>query len=383
MPRHRKRKQETVEFDFGALPIPKRRDNGVERPQREVERITVDEAYSAVEEMFPRRLNIIIDSVLKSQARKSLPPSEDDFFREMERTKIATLNAVRMPRGIYDETDQHKGSQQRTVAIALQKSDVIIPRWRAYVTNTFEDLAQAAWLRLPTLSVEEDQKKPHPLQDTAVKLTDMKSDFLAIVQAQMLETVSIGMNVIDGVIHLNKTGPKQLDIENVLPEAQIRHKNVLVESKFIPVAPLPPTLMSAPEKDDFLKLFKGEHLQAIFTKNLGASTRSRKPSQHTLWNSISSNVPSHLTKLPGLTATSISAVLEIAKDMENLWNGKVFDYSLKRLLTIYFRSHLAPKREIRNMESLSKYGEMAKQKKLERETHTSRNSIRQKITREQ
>jgi hypothetical protein len=206
-----------------------------------VERITVDEAYSAVEEMFPRRLNIIIDSVLKSQARKSLPPSEDDFFGEMERTKIATLNAVHMPRGIYDETDQHKGYPQRTVAIALQGSDVIVPRWRAYVTNTFEDLAQAAWLRLPTLSVEEDQKKPQPtedgrirtcptminrvlrkdllhdhpdisdllktrLQDTAVKLTDMKSDLLAIVQAQMLETVSIGMNVTDGVIHSVKLG---------------------------------------------------------------------------------------------------------------------------------------------------------------------------------
>jgi hypothetical protein len=157
----------------------------------------------------------------------------------------------------------------------------------------------------------------------------------------------------------------------------------LVESKFIPVAPLPPTLMSAPEKDDFLKLFKGKHLQAIFTKYLSASTRSRKPSQHTLWNSISSNAPSHHTKLPGLNATSISAVQEIAKDMENLWSGKVFDYSLNHLLTIYFRSHLAPKREIRNMESLSEYEELAKQKKLERQTHTSRNSIRQKIRREQ
>jgi hypothetical protein len=69
--------------------------------------------------------------------------------------------------------------------------------------------------------------------------------------------------------------------------------------------------------------------------------------------------------------------------MENLWSGKVFDYSLNHLLTIYFRSHLAPKREIRNMESLSEYEELAKQKKLERQTHTSRNSIRQKIRREQ
>jgi hypothetical protein len=123
-----------------------------------LERITVDEAYSAVEEMFPRRLNIIIDSVLKSQARKSLPLSEEDFFGDMETTKIATFNAVRMPKGIYDEADQHKVYPQRTVAIALKGSDVIIPRWHAYVTNSFEDLAQAAWLRLPTLSVEEDQK---------------------------------------------------------------------------------------------------------------------------------------------------------------------------------------------------------------------------------
>ena len=90
----------------------------------------------------------------------------------------------------------------------------------------------------------------------------------------MLETVSIGMDVTDGVIHLSKTGPKQLDIENVLPEVQIRHKNLLVESKFIPVAPLPPTLKSASVKDDFLKLFKGKHLQAIFMEYPNASTRS-------------------------------------------------------------------------------------------------------------
>ena len=74
-----------------------------------MDRITEDEAYSAVEEMFPWGLNTIIDSVLKSQVRKSLPPSEDDFFEEMVRIKIATLNAVRIPRGIYDETNQHKG----------------------------------------------------------------------------------------------------------------------------------------------------------------------------------------------------------------------------------------------------------------------------------
>jgi hypothetical protein len=100
MPRQRKRKQEIAEFDFEALPIAKCRDNGDEWPRRESKRITVDEAYSAVEEMLPRRLNIIIDSVLKSQAIRSLPPSEDDFFGEMEKTKFAILNAVRMPRGI-------------------------------------------------------------------------------------------------------------------------------------------------------------------------------------------------------------------------------------------------------------------------------------------
>jgi hypothetical protein len=79
--------------------------------------------------MLLRRLNIIIDSVLKTQAIRSLPPSEDDFFGEMERTKFAILNAVRMPKGIYDNADQHKGYSQRTVAVAiLERSDVVIPR---------------------------------------------------------------------------------------------------------------------------------------------------------------------------------------------------------------------------------------------------------------
>ncbi|CAO3689710.1 unnamed protein product [Umbelopsis vinacea] len=175
MPRQRKRKQEIAEFDFEALPIAKCRDNGDEWPRRESKRITVDEAYSAVEEMLPRRLNIIIDSVLKSQAIRSLPPSEDDFFGEMEKTKFAILNAE-------DCCGRHTRK-----------------------------------LQLPALSVEEDQEKPQPtkdgrirtcvtminrvlrqvllrdhaditdllttrLQDTAVELTNMKSDLLAILQ---------------------------------------------------------------------------------------------------------------------------------------------------------------------------------------------------------
>ncbi|CAO3669130.1 unnamed protein product [Umbelopsis vinacea] len=209
MPRHSKRKQEAIE------------DNGVERPGRELDRITEDEAYSAVEEMFPRGLNTIIDSVLKSQVRKSLPPSEDDFFEEM-----------------------------RTVATALKRSDVIIPRWHSYVTNDFEDLAHAAWLRLRALSIEEEQKKPKPTEDGRIRTCPtminrvLRQDLLRdppdisdLLKARLHDPVAKLTDI--------KTGPKQLDIENVLPEVQIRHKNLLVESKFIPVAPLPPTLKSA------------------------------------------------------------------------------------------------------------------------------------------
>jgi hypothetical protein len=190
------------------------------------------------------------------------------------------------------------------------------------------------------------------LEKTAMDVTNLKSDLVAIIRAQMYEACARGFVVDQGAIHLDSPEHvHRLNIKQLLPERKVRNKDTLVGGEYIPVGPvladIPKTIATA----DFYKLFTFEHVQRVFTRDISATQESSMSSAlHPLWEEIRINIPFDVTKLPGMFITSNNAASRTVTNISNIWQGSVLHYSLKRILLIYYRSALAPNREQRHMD---------------------------------
>lgn len=82
--------------------------------------------------------------------------------------------------------------------------------------------------------------------------------------------------------------------------------------------------------------------------------------------------------LPGKFVTEKNAAHELAKDIENMWSGNIFDYSLRRLLLLYYRSHFASNREVRYRDLIKMKAEEAKKRKNKKLKTRSRDLLWQR-----
>jgi hypothetical protein len=142
---------------------------------------------------------------------------------------------------------------------------------------------------------------------------------------------------------------------------------------------IPKTIATA----DFYKLFTFEHVQRVFTRNISATQElSVSSALHPLWEELRINIPFAVTKLPGMFITSNNAASQMATNISNIWQGSLLHYSLKRILLIYYRSALAPKRVQRRMDMTIKKATQASNVKNARQSSSSHSSNRQKARKE-
>lgn len=111
------------------------------------------------------------------------------------------------------------------------------------------------------------------------------------------------------------------------------------------------------------------------------SNEKKSANQHLLWNNVRlDTIHFQITKLEGMSQTSLSALQEeLAVKIKNTWNGSTLDYAWKRLLLIYFKGTLAPKREMNCKNIVTKKSEEAADKKKEKGSRPSRQCNWQRI----
>jgi hypothetical protein len=236
----------------------------------------------------------------------------------------------------------------------------------------------------PDLPQEHTDLLIQRLEKTAMDLINLKGDLVGIIRAQMYQACTRGFLVDQGAIHLdNSQNLHSLNIKEPLPECKVRNKDTLVDEEYIPVTPVLADIPKTIATKDFYKLFTFEFVQRVFTRDISASHgTSMSGALHPLCEELRINIPFAVIKLPGLFTTSNNSVSEMATNITNIWQGSLFDYSLKRILLIYYRSALGPNREQRHMDMTIKKAIQAANIKNARQANLSRSSNRQKARKE-
>lgn len=135
------------------------------------------------------------------------------------------------------------------------------------------------------------------------------------------------------------------------------------------------------KESDLAKLFQPVHIEDIFAKYLSPSKNQRQ-SKHLLWESLKiENFPLQPSQTMGLSYTVNCAVQALAVNISNIWKGNIFNRSLDRLLLVYFRTFLAPKREAANMELVHRKARETEERKRAKATNISRDSQWQQFRR--
>lgn len=132
------------------------------------------------------------------------------------------------------------------------------------------------------------------------------------------------------------------------------------------VAPLPPRLQTVGsgsqhgqtrKKDEIDTLLSQGHLEHLYSHFLGSKRQQdNHDNKHPVWSVADSILrdgsdTNSIMKSPdGLTMSVNTCLRELATNINNVWNGSIFDKSLDYLLRILLRLHLAPERECRYWE---------------------------------
>lgn len=212
-------------------------------------------------------------------------------------------------------------------------------------------------------------------------MTNMKADLMAVVKALMFESVKYGFTATEGTIKPDALQPNfYLKIQEVLPDSMIRNITPLLDGKYIEVAPLPSNITLFIENHDFVKLFKPEHLQRIYRRDLSAAYNTpESKDNHPLCELLKVDIPFRTENLTGLSETCNIAVQEVATSTANIWNTNIFHYALSRPLLLYFRGALAARREKRYKDMVERKSKEVEEKKQKRRVNISRQANWQRI----
>lgn len=93
-------------IDFSTLPFPKRRQHEERAPKRHSEKISFDDALSFLQQAFEKRLEFMVNAVVKAEAAKKEPPSDMQFRTLLVKGQQEWENQKRISREIYDEANQ-------------------------------------------------------------------------------------------------------------------------------------------------------------------------------------------------------------------------------------------------------------------------------------
>lgn len=209
------------------------------------------------------------------------------------------------------------------------------------------------------------------IQGAAANVTNLKADLAAIVHVLMLEATQKGFTVdSEGDVRLNTAHSiVDLRITDILPDSMVRHKKYLSEGMRIPVSPLLDNVELTPKDSDFFKLFTHDHTQRIYSQYL---SRGSTTANHPLWDELSiENIPFKTNNMSGMSQTCQAAAQQLANNIKVIWGDNIFDYSLRRLLLLYFQVNLAPGREEKYRNLLQRKSTEAEEKKKEEKVKLS------------
>jgi hypothetical protein len=85
-------------------------------PKRHSEKISFNDALSFLQQAFEKRLEFMVNAVVKAEAAKKEPPSDMQFYTLLVKRQQEWENQKRVPGGIYDDANQLGQYLERTVA---------------------------------------------------------------------------------------------------------------------------------------------------------------------------------------------------------------------------------------------------------------------------
>lgn len=330
-----------------------------EKTRRIVEKIDRNVAEEYVNEAFALKLQQIIqdikstDKLTKTDDEKRKEKEKID--KELAKMKTKLANAKSVPRGTWELADrigmrqgnvQQYGTVQKTLGAGSKK----FIEWRNFARDHFDDVSTRTDLRIkpqqhvfsPQLRTcttkihkllrddlpnELAEKFFETIDDIAVKITDRISDLSFVIRATMLKYAS--------------SGHDKFNINCIIPNHAVRDTAMVDDDGYINVSV--PTFTR--DTEDYEKLFRQEHIQFMHQQYFGRN-KTNAAEQHPLWEALNVDCFNTLSKAPtGISQTINSAVQDLAKNIENMMKGSMFEKALEYVTRILLRLLLAPRRE--------------------------------------
>lgn len=235
--KNRQRKQSSRAADKGnKYLLPERRRPGEACSSREQTTTDKEEAFSAVETAFVKRLESIKESIVKEQAMKKDVFSQQEFEQGMEKVRIKLESSKRIPKGIVDKADELSGYPEHCVSNSIGRGHDLLDWWRTCISEKWRSTLSGAWRQYQKLHDERQTRKPHiprgdkervcelscneavrqnlptehkdlflqRLEAVAIEITNMKADLLALVKTFMLKSARHGYCESNGTIKLDE-----------------------------------------------------------------------------------------------------------------------------------------------------------------------------------
>lgn len=196
------------------------------------------------------------------------------------------------------------------------------------------------------------------IESAAILITNDISELGAVVRATILKYVAMDHETF-------------FPLSNVVQESAIRDKTLLNSSGYLSVSQ-PSTLPS--DNEDYVKLFGQEHIQYIHQQYLG-QCKTQSNEKHPLWSKLKLDCFDDIPRAPKRISQTIGCAVHVyAKDLANIWNGRILEKAAEYVLRILFRLTLAPKREASHRELVRRLAAKKEEKKLAKKNQTMRSN---------
>jgi hypothetical protein len=159
----------------------------------------------------------------------------------------------------------------------------------------------------------------------------------------------------------------------LLPESTQRRLEEVCPNGIIPVSPIPSNIDDLKNITDLRTLFTRSHVQYLHTRYFSKQRNTKEGEKHIFWSQLHNVQFDNMPKAEqGMGKTINTAVQDFGINLENMYIGNgLFAKCFDRLLLVYLRIHLAPKREASHIEMVTR---MAKIKKERQHMTTKENA---------
>ena len=369
-----------------------------------------DEAEINLHQAFANRLTSIVRTEFECMLREEVDIQSEAATKRLDKLMAKLLASNRAVRGIFEQADEIGGADPGETSRKMRISNSQhIDWWKEFVHSEFsvvvdevrsnvkveeketgksENLLRTCTVPLSTL-IRPDLPEQHrekfetTLTNTMVSLTDHIADLSVIIRSTMINLARRGISIeqTTKTVSLQDNGSGWLHIDDLLPRQAQRHKEAVEVNGKIPVSPIPP-IDDINDLSDLRDSFKSRHVSHIFSKYMLPAKDRSTDRDHIFWDQLHLEQFNDVQKVKsGMNHVVRLAVKQSQTNLENMYQGSIFNASLTRLLIVHFRTVLAPRRESSYMEKRNKAAELKKEKKFQQQ-EASAADRRRKLKRE-